>query len=158
VFLQAQATWSRQRRSRPADRAADVRARVSAQPIYALLKSCTRGSDRRIFSALDRGEPARIRNVRGGYIVMLIPDTAVPRYFFYIHVDVDVARDVIGIDLPDLNEAIAEANKARLEIMEEETLDQLWLEIMDERGRVEERSARLKFADRWTSRSWAPPT
>ena len=51
---------------------------------------------------------------------MLIPDTAVPRYFFYIHVDVDVARDVIGIDLPDLNEAIAEANKARLEIMDEE--------------------------------------
>jgi hypothetical protein len=59
-----------------------------------------------------------------------------PRYFFHIHVDDDVARDVIGIDLPDLNEAIAEANKARVEIMDEEALDQLWLEIMDERGRV----------------------
>ena len=59
-----------------------------------------------------------------------------PRYFFHIHVDADVARDVIGIDLPDLNEAIAEANKARVEIMDEEALDQLWLEIMDERGRV----------------------
>ena len=57
-----------------------------------------------------------------------------PRYFFHIHVDDE--RDVIGIDLPDLNEAIAEANKARVEIMDEEALDQLWLEIMDERGRV----------------------
>ena len=59
-----------------------------------------------------------------------------PRYFFHIHVDDDVARDVIGIDLPDLNEAIAEANKARAEIMDEEALDQLWLEIMDESGHV----------------------
>ena len=59
-----------------------------------------------------------------------------PRYFFHIHVNEGVARDVIGIDLPDLNEAIAEANKARVEIMDEEALDQLWLEIMDERGRV----------------------
>ena len=59
-----------------------------------------------------------------------------PRYFFHIHVVEDVAGDVIGIDLPDLNEAIAEANKARVEIMDEEALDQLWLEIMDERGRV----------------------
>jgi len=34
-----------------------------------------------------------------------------PRYFFHIHVDDDVARDVIGIDLPDLNEAIAKQTK-----------------------------------------------
>ena len=59
-----------------------------------------------------------------------------PQYFFHIHVDEEVARDPIGIDLRDLNHAIAEANKARLEIMDEEALDQLWLEIMDESGRV----------------------
>jgi hypothetical protein len=59
-----------------------------------------------------------------------------PRYFFHIHTDEEVARDPIGIDLPDLAHAIAEATKARVEIMDEEALDQLWLEIMDESGRV----------------------
>jgi hypothetical protein len=60
-----------------------------------------------------------------------------PRYFFHMHFNVDdVARDPIGIDLPNLELAIAEAEKARVEIMDEEALDQLWLEIMDEAGRV----------------------
>jgi uncharacterized protein DUF6894 len=53
-----------------------------------------------------------------------------------IHADDEIARDPIGIDLPDLNHAIAEAKKARVEIMDEEAFDQLWLEIMDESGRV----------------------
>ncbi len=57
-------------------------------------------------------------------------------YFFHIHADVEVARDAVGVDLPDLNHAIAEANKARVEIMDEDALNQLWLEIMDESGRV----------------------
>ena len=72
VFLQAQATWSRQRRSRFADRAADVRARVSAQPIYALLKSCTRGSDRRTCSSLLIAADLPGFAMSGGYRVMLI--------------------------------------------------------------------------------------
>ena len=59
-----------------------------------------------------------------------------PRYFFHIHVDEEVVRDPIGIDVRDLKHAIAEANKARLEIMDEEALDQLWVEMMDQSGRV----------------------
>jgi hypothetical protein len=35
-----------------------------------------------------------------------------------------------------LDHAIAEAHKARSELMDEGALDQLWLEIMDESGRV----------------------
>jgi hypothetical protein len=35
-----------------------------------------------------------------------------------------------------LDSAVAEAHKARAELMDEEALDQLWLEIMDESGRV----------------------
>jgi hypothetical protein len=42
----------------------------------------------------------------------------------------------IGVVVADLNHAIAEANKARLEFMDEEALDQLWVEIMDKSGRV----------------------
>jgi hypothetical protein len=59
-----------------------------------------------------------------------------PRYFIHMHFAGDVARDPIGIEVADLPTAVAEARKARLEIMDEEQLDQLWLEIMDERGRV----------------------
>jgi hypothetical protein len=60
-----------------------------------------------------------------------------PRYFFHMHFNDDsVAIDPVGIDVPSLEMAIAEAKKARLEIMDEEALDQLWLEIMDEAGRI----------------------
>ena len=59
-----------------------------------------------------------------------------PRYFFHMHFDGDVARDPIGIEVADLEHAIAEAQEARAEIMDEEALDLLWLEIMDEHGRV----------------------
>jgi hypothetical protein len=59
-----------------------------------------------------------------------------PRYFFHMHFDGDVARDPIGIEVADLEEAIAQAKEARAEIMDEEALDQLWLEIMDEGGRI----------------------
>ena len=58
-----------------------------------------------------------------------------PRYFFHIHFDGDVARDPTGIEVAGLDHAIAEAKEARAEIMDEEALDQLWLEIMDARGR-----------------------
>jgi hypothetical protein len=59
-----------------------------------------------------------------------------PRYFFNLHFDGDIARDPIGIEVTDLDHAIAEAHKARSELMDEEALDQLWLETMDESGRV----------------------
>ncbi len=59
-----------------------------------------------------------------------------PRYFFQLHFDGDIARDPIGVEVSDLDHAIAEAKKARAELMDEEALDQLWLEIMDESGRV----------------------
>ena len=57
-----------------------------------------------------------------------------PRYFFNVHFDEHVARDPVGIDLPDLAEAVNQAQKARAEIMHEDELDRLWLEIVDENG------------------------
>ena len=59
-----------------------------------------------------------------------------PRYFFHMHFDGDIARDPIGIEVANLDDAIAQAKEARAEIMDEEALDHLWLEIMDESGRV----------------------
>ena len=59
-----------------------------------------------------------------------------PRYFFNMHFHGDIARDPIGIEVANLDDAIAQAKEARAEIMDEEALDHLWLEIMDERGRV----------------------
>ena len=59
-----------------------------------------------------------------------------PRYFFNMHFDGDIARDPIGIEVANLDDAIAQAKEARAEIMDEEALDHLWLEIMDESGRV----------------------
>ena len=59
-----------------------------------------------------------------------------PRFYFNLHFDGDVERDPIGVEVPDLASAIAEAAKARAELIDEEVLDELWLEIMDESGRV----------------------
>ena len=39
-------------------------------------------------------------------------------------------------EFPNLNHAIAEADRARFELMTEEAHGQLWLEIMDNSGRV----------------------
>ena len=59
-----------------------------------------------------------------------------PRYFFNVHFDEHVARDPVGVDLPDLAEAVNQAQKARAEIMYEDELDRLRLEIVDENGTV----------------------
>ena len=59
-----------------------------------------------------------------------------PRYFFHMHFDGDVARDPIGIEVADLDQAIAQAKEARDELMAAEALDQFWLEIMDASGRI----------------------
>jgi hypothetical protein len=59
-----------------------------------------------------------------------------PRYFFNLHLDGDVARDPIGIEVPDLDSAIADVQRARAELIDEEAIDELRLEIMDEHGRI----------------------
>ena len=59
-----------------------------------------------------------------------------PRFFFNVHFDEHVARDPVGVDLPDLAEAVNQAQKARAEIRHEDELDRLWLEIVDENGTV----------------------
>ena len=59
-----------------------------------------------------------------------------PRYFFNVHFDEHVARDPVGVEVADLDEAINQAQKARAEIMHEDDLVKLWLEIVDERGLV----------------------
>lgn len=59
-----------------------------------------------------------------------------PRFFFNVHFDDHVARDPVGVEVPDLAEAVEEAEKARIAIMLEDELDRLWLEIVDEKGRI----------------------
>jgi hypothetical protein len=59
-----------------------------------------------------------------------------PRFYLNVHVHDRVERDTEGLELASLSDAIAEAERARLEIMTEDELDQLWLEIMDQTGRV----------------------
>ena len=58
------------------------------------------------------------------------------RYFFDVHFDHAVRRDCAGLDLPNLDEAVAEANQARAEIMAEDKLSRLRIEIVDQEGRV----------------------
>jgi hypothetical protein len=59
-----------------------------------------------------------------------------PRYFFHVHIGQSVSRDTMGLELPTLKDAISNAEKARIEIMLEDALDELWLEIMDQSGKV----------------------
>ena len=59
-----------------------------------------------------------------------------PRYFFHVHVGDKVERDPVGLEFSDLKDAIEEAQRARIEIMTEDDLDQLWLEIMDQSGLI----------------------
>ena len=59
-----------------------------------------------------------------------------PRYFFHVHIGESLSRDTMGLELPTLNDAVENAEKARIEIMLEDTLDELWLEIMDQSGKV----------------------
>jgi hypothetical protein len=60
-----------------------------------------------------------------------------PRYFFHVHLGEAIERDTIGLELPALDEAIANAEQARIEVMLEDALDdELWLEIVDQSGSV----------------------
>ena len=42
----------------------------------------------------------------------------------------------MGLELPTLNDAVVNAEKARIEIMLEDALDELWLEILDQSGKI----------------------
>jgi hypothetical protein len=59
-----------------------------------------------------------------------------PRYFFHVHLGETIERDTIGLELSALDDAIADAEQARIEIMLEDALDELWLEIVDQSGSV----------------------
>ena len=58
------------------------------------------------------------------------------RYFFDVYFDHAVRRDCEGLDVSNLDEAIAEADHARAEIMAEDNLSRLRIEIVDQEGRV----------------------
>ncbi len=60
---------------------------------------------------------------------------AMPRYYFNVHFNDGMQRDYVGLELPSLDDAVAQADQARDEIMDEDRLDQLWFEIMDRTGR-----------------------
>jgi hypothetical protein len=59
-----------------------------------------------------------------------------PRYFIHVHLGEAIERDTIGLELSALDDAIANAEQARIEIMLEDALDELWLEIVDQSGSV----------------------
>jgi hypothetical protein len=59
-----------------------------------------------------------------------------PRYFFHVHMNQIVELDRLGLELASLPEAVIGAHRARIAIMREDSVDQLWLEIADETGRV----------------------
>ena len=59
-----------------------------------------------------------------------------PRYFFHVHFGETIERDTVGLELSALDDAIADAEQARIEIMLEDALDELWLEIVDQSGSV----------------------
>jgi hypothetical protein len=59
-----------------------------------------------------------------------------PRYFFHVHLNEILERDSVGLELADLPEAIVGAHLARIAIMREDAVDQLWLEITDRDGRI----------------------
>ena len=59
-----------------------------------------------------------------------------PRYFFHVHMNENVELDRVGLELADLPEAVIGAHRARIAIMREDAVDQFWLEIADETGRV----------------------
>jgi hypothetical protein len=58
------------------------------------------------------------------------------RYYFDVHFDHAVRRDCDGLELENLDRAIAEANHARTEIMAEDQLMRLKIEIIDQEGRI----------------------
>ncbi len=59
-----------------------------------------------------------------------------PLYFFHLHFGGDVARDPIGLDLPTLDEAITQAEEARVEIMAKDNLRHLWIRFADRSGHI----------------------
>ena len=65
-----------------------------------------------------------------------ITDVFRNRCRIFLPLEGDVGRDPVGIEVADLEHAIAGAKEARAEIMDEDARDELWLEIMDEHGRL----------------------
>ena len=52
-----------------------------------------------------------------------------PRYFFHFHFADEVQRDDEGLELPNLDDAISEAERARIQIMNDYRLDKLRIEV-----------------------------
>ena len=59
-----------------------------------------------------------------------------PRYFFHVHCASRVKPDWLGRELPSLNDALAYAEEARLEIMLEDAVENLWFDITDQSGNL----------------------
>ena len=59
-----------------------------------------------------------------------------PKYFFHRRRGSSVELDRMGVEFANLNEAVADARRARHEMMAEEDLDQLSIEIADHGGQV----------------------
>jgi hypothetical protein len=59
-----------------------------------------------------------------------------PKYFFHSHRGSSVEVDRLGLEFANLEDAVADARRARHEVMAEEDLDQLSIEIADQNGRV----------------------
>ena len=64
-----------------------------------------------------------------------------PRYFFNVHLGDTIEQDTVGVELPSLEEAIADAWRARAEIMTEDELDSSGL-----RSWTKSEASSLRFA------------
>jgi dihydroxyacetone kinase DhaKLM complex PTS-EIIA-like component DhaM len=56
------------------------------------------------------------------------------RYYFHIHYDSKIELDFIGTEFSTLDDAIADARKARLELMADEGTDRCLIEVADQNG------------------------
>ena len=58
------------------------------------------------------------------------------RYYFHAHHDSMIELDFVGTEFSTLDDAIADARNARLEIMSDEAADRCLIEISDHEGNI----------------------
>jgi hypothetical protein len=68
--------------------------------------------------------------------------SVMPRYFFHLHTEAGIEKDIMGLEFPSLEAAVADAQEARREYLSDEGVEstrersQCRFEITDQSGRV----------------------
>ena len=111
--------------------------RAHAAPVSPRARqTCRPEREARVFAALNdiRGQELQL-NARVGRI-RVENEQHMPKFFFHSRRGSSVEVDRLGVDFANLQDAVADARRARHEVMAEEDLDQLSIEIADQSGRV----------------------